>query len=70
MAAAAAAAAVPAHNGEPGITLLEAIKKGDADGVRAALAAGASPNTRDRFDDFALMNAAREGNLAIIRLLI
>ncbi len=49
---------------------LAAVAKGDADGVKAALAAGVSANTRDAHGNSALMFGCARGRTEICRLLI
>lgn len=61
--AAPAAAATPDD-------LLDAVRRGDAAGVRAALDAGVAVDTPFRYERTALSFAAARGNLEVVRLLL
>ena len=52
------------------LKLLEAAAAGDADAVLAALAAGASVNTRGEFGDTALNLAAEHGHAGVVSALL
>ena len=52
------------------IALIRAAAEGDADGVRAALAAGADVNARTPADDTALIRAAFFGHAEVVRVLL
>jgi ankyrin repeat protein len=56
--------------GSAGDSLLAAAERGDAAGVRAALAAGADPNTRDAARRTALIITGENGAIAVARALV
>jgi ankyrin repeat protein len=47
-----------------------AVKRGDATGVAAQIAAGADVDALDRYGQSALMLAAHRGHLEVVRLLV
>jgi ankyrin repeat protein len=55
---------------DPGKTLRTAAATGDADGLRAALAAGADVNARGEFGDSALNLACEQGHAEIVAALL
>lgn len=69
-AARTAAAAADIVELMPNDALLAAADRGDAAGVRWALAQGANPNARDAEGETALIEAAEAGSLPAVRLLV
>ena len=59
-----------APTASPAQDLLRAARTGDAAAVRAALAAGGSPDSAGARQRTALMWAARRGDAALVRLLV
>jgi len=51
-------------------TFLKAIREGDIKIVRACLAEGADPNTRDQYNLTALMWSARRGHFDVFSALV
>lgn len=50
--------------------LHEAVVRGDAAAVRTLLAAGADPDSRDRYGQTGLMRAARAGDAEVVRVFL
>lgn len=48
----------------------DAVRRGDAEGVREQLARGANANARNRHGQTALMLAAHGGHLAVVQALL
>lgn len=62
-----AARAIARHLGQP---LFAAVREGDAEGVRALLAAGANPDALIEGDGTPLIEAARQGRIDIVEILL